>query len=284
MVALTIVTAFAVAAADGSAGAAREVFGWDPIVQALLAVANRADVLALGEAHRRKLDSDVRLRLIRHPQFATTFQFVVLESAAVRDQPLIDRYSVDGAASDADAEPLWRTRPDMAALYRTIREMNVRLSPSQRVRVLAATEDFNARDRDAFAVSMIQQQVLNQGRKALVIYGSGHVWHREGSVTSQLDEIKPGCVFVVEIQAPVTTDGGSAEFKQHAAVLQRLEDAIQSTGRPVFVETAGSTAGKLLADPFYLGQAMLPPGTTLGDLDDAVIYFGKTPELGALLR
>jgi hypothetical protein len=42
----------------------------------------------------------------------------------------------------------------------------------------------------------------------------------------------------------------------------------------VLVPLAGSAAGKLTADPFYMGQAMLGSQITLGELADAVVYFG----------
>jgi len=42
----------------------------------------------------------------------------------------------------------------------------------------------------------------------------------------------------------------------------------------VLIPLAGSAAGKLAADPFYMGQAMLGSQITLSDLADAVVYFG----------
>src|SRR5215467_6469557 len=44
-----------------------EAAGIDAIVIALISVYDQFDVLALGEAHERKLDSDLRVALVRHP-------------------------------------------------------------------------------------------------------------------------------------------------------------------------------------------------------------------------
>ncbi len=48
------------------------------------------------------------------------------------------------------------------------------------------------------------------------------------------------------------------------------------------LESKRSRRTRLFADPFYLGQAMLGPKVTLGDNDDAIVYFGLGAEAGAL--
>jgi len=49
----------------------------------------------------------------------------------------------------------------------------------------------------------------------------------------------------------------------------------------VFLERKPAAA-RLAADPFYLGQALLGPKITLGDNDDAVVYFGRDAEAGRI--
>jgi hypothetical protein len=58
-----------------------ETAGWDNVVASLLSVFDRADVLALGEAPGRKVDGELRLRLVRHPQFVNRVQWIVVEDA-----------------------------------------------------------------------------------------------------------------------------------------------------------------------------------------------------------
>ena len=90
-------------------------------------------------------------------------------------------------------------------------------------------------------------------------------------------------MFVAEVLAPVGRTGPERDELDKS--LQALESTLHSTDRPVLaLLKKGSAAGKLIANPFYLGEAMLPPNVTLSDLDDACIYFGRTPELGASLR
>jgi len=47
-----------------------ETPGFDNIVERLISVFDRADILALGESHQRRFDSNLRIRLVRHPDFA----------------------------------------------------------------------------------------------------------------------------------------------------------------------------------------------------------------------
>jgi hypothetical protein len=57
-----------------------ETVGFDRIVRVLISVFDHTDILALGESgHRRKLDSDLRIRLIRDPEFARKVRFIVVE-------------------------------------------------------------------------------------------------------------------------------------------------------------------------------------------------------------
>src|SRR5881394_3495052 len=62
------------------------------IVRTLLSVFDQVDVVALGEDHEGKGDSDVRIALIRHPDFAKKVHTVVVEFASASEQSTLDRY------------------------------------------------------------------------------------------------------------------------------------------------------------------------------------------------
>jgi len=47
-----------------------ESTGIDEIARTLISAFDQFDIVALGEAHRRKPDSDLRIAVIRHPDFA----------------------------------------------------------------------------------------------------------------------------------------------------------------------------------------------------------------------
>lgn len=66
--------------------------GWGKTLDALLAAFDHVDVVALGEAHGRQADVDLRIRLIRHPTFPQKVRYIVTEFGSAEHQPLLDRY------------------------------------------------------------------------------------------------------------------------------------------------------------------------------------------------
>jgi hypothetical protein len=94
-------------------------------------------------------------------------------------------------------------------------------------------------------------------------------------VTTLLEQRIPGRVLVVETIAPLDPRRASPEgVTQFATACRELEATLRSRNWPVLFALAGSAAARLEADPFYAGQAMLGPQVRLGDLADAVLYFG----------
>jgi uncharacterized iron-regulated protein len=215
-----------------------ETAGWENVVTALISVFDHADVLALGEAHGRKEDADLRVRLVRHPQFANRVRSIVVESADV----------------------------DYGGLLDAARDMKLQLIANETPRA--------QRNRNQFAIDATRDRVA-KGEKVLLVFGSGHLWHREGDITSALDRVLPGRTFVAEVLAPVNVRAAGREAQELDASLKALEDTVTTRERPVLISLRGTHAATLVADPFYLGQAMLSPSTTIGDLDDAVVYFGR---------
>jgi hypothetical protein len=265
-------------------GLRAESGGWDAVLNGLLSAFDQADALVLGEAHTRKVDSDLRIRLIRHPSFPKKARFIVMETGNLQYQSVLDRY-VNGDDVQAPELLLIRGPGVYGDMVEAVRDVNRNLEPAARLRVLAAGKaGANPGERNDVAMSVIREQVLQKGEKALVIFGAGHVWHGEGGLTRRLQEAIPGRVFVAETLAPVSNGRTGPEYDELDKVLQSLERTLSSSERPVLVSMRGTPAAKLIANPFYLGQGMLPADTTLGDLDDAIVYFGRTPEVGTLVR
>ena len=69
-----------------------EAAGIDGVVGALISVYDQFDVVALGEMHERKIDSDLRIALVRHPDFAKKVRTIVVEFATTTEQTTLDRY------------------------------------------------------------------------------------------------------------------------------------------------------------------------------------------------
>ena len=222
----------------------QEAGGWAAATNALVGAFDRADVIVLGEGHGRKPDSDFRVALVRNPKFADSVRVIVIEAP----------------------------QPELSA---AVAEVNQGSPPSRRIEIFLNRTPQGG-DRNSTAVAIVREQALDKGQKALVVFGSGHVWRRFGGVTKLLEQAIPGRVLVVETIAPVNPSRATpGSVTQFAASSRALEATLRSRNWPVLFALPGSSAAQLEADPFYLGQAMLGAQVTLGDLADAVVYFGS---------
>src|SRR5437870_3165012 len=107
-----------------------ESAGWDAVTTGLLSVFDRADVVMLGEAHGRKVDAELRVRLVRRPDFAKNVHFIILEAAAQSQQPALDRYIRGDEITDADRESLRAIGVLFQEMLAAIRDVNRMLAPA----------------------------------------------------------------------------------------------------------------------------------------------------------
>jgi len=265
-----------------AAGQARDQYA--EVVDHILAAWKRADVVCLGEDHDRYFDNELRIALVRHPDFPKTVRAIVLEMANPVHQALLDRFILDGAEMSRDElAPAWRdaTNPEVwespiyEALLRAIRDVNLRLSREQRVRVIGGDSkvDWSAikqpedllplMNRGGNIREIIATQVLEPHVKALAIYGAGHCSH-------------VGTGFPGELAPRYGKE--------------RL------WGISPLVRAAGASKGRTLfglgSDPAYVlisesrwaampVEDMLTPALsrfTFGQLYDAIVYHGDVPD------
>jgi hypothetical protein len=171
-----------------------ESVGWTQIIDNLVAAFDDVDIVALGETHGKKMDSDLRLRLIRAPAFSSKVRVIVMESANSRYQPILDRYIRGDDIPRADVAQVWRNLTQIRGadsevyqeFFATVRAVNRPLPTSRRLRVIAGDppidwQKVHARGdinpfllRRSFPVSL-GETAVKKGEKALMIYGSGHV-------------------------------------------------------------------------------------------------------------
>jgi hypothetical protein len=266
-------------------------------VTTVLAAFDAVNVVALGEAHGRKVDSDFRVRLIRHSEFPKKARVIVVEFVSSSYQRILEQYVQGQDVPTADMQHMWQSTPfgsrrQISPVYpellAAVRDVNSRLTPDQRLRVLAGEMPMDMpvppSERAEYTPALVRDQVLKNGGKALLIYGSGHVWHREGHITRALEAGGSAKVFVVDTLAPISAGQTGPEFDDLDQSLRSLERTLQSDERPLLISLASAPAGRLPANPFFLGQAGLSPNVTLRDLNDAVVYFGREPAAGALVR
>jgi hypothetical protein len=159
-----------------------EAAGLDGIVRALISAFDQVDIVALGEAHGAfALDSDLRIALVRHPDFARKVRSIVVEFGSTTEQATLDRYIRGENVTRAQLEQVWKTTtqarfsgvwdsPIYADFLAAIRVVNSKLPADAHVRVLGGDPGpGDNRSRETAAVAVLKDQVLQKQGKALVI-------------------------------------------------------------------------------------------------------------------
>ncbi len=169
-------------------------------VAAILDAFERHAVMALGDPHGNEQAHEFRLSLIRDSRFAETVDDIVVEWGNALYQDVMDRFVAGDDVSDAELRQVWQNttqpgpgndRPITEAFFRAVREVNAALPPDRRLRVLLGDPpiDWGAVEtradhqkwlelRDTYPASLIRREVLDKGRRALVVYGAMHLQRR----------------------------------------------------------------------------------------------------------
>jgi hypothetical protein len=280
-----------------------ESIGIDGIARTLISVFDQADVVALGEAHQRELDSDLRIALVRHPDFPKKVRFIVVEFASTTEQPTLDRYIRGESVSRAQLEQVWKTTTQAANgvwddpiypdFFAAVRDVNSKLPADARIRVFGGDPGpGDNRSRETAAVSVLKEQVLQKHVKALVIYGAAHFYRaapkdylsnmgQDIGIVRMLEKDYPGRTFAV---IPV-----GYRWALRPGVFdpdyRKFDRALKTQVRPVLVPlqrlpfqdfAAEEFSGPLLNCRGPGGCVSVFKGSTLtlGQMADAVVYVG----------
>ncbi|WP_410622327.1 hypothetical protein [Amycolatopsis sp. cmx-8-4] len=226
------------------------------------------------------------LDLVRDPRLPGKVNDIAVECGNSLYQPILDAYIAGADIPIADVRPVWRntTQPSCGfstfyeQLFPLVRQVNTTLPASRRIRVLACDPpvdwsrihhpaDFTPfEDRDPAIVSVLKTQVLQKHRKALLLFGLGHLTHNTGSAVGRLEQEYPGSAFVVADHRGFLKDNA------------RLEPRLGSW--PSLITLKSSWLGQLDASYFPLDRDF-PPGTKGFPGVDAYLYEGPA---GTLLR
>ncbi|MBV8843874.1 MAG: ChaN family lipoprotein [Bryobacterales bacterium] len=151
----------------------------EAIAAALVSMFDQADIVALGEQHEWKPDSDVRIALVRHADFAKKVRSIVVEFGSASHQAMLDRYIRGEDVPRAELEQVWKTTQVggggssiYPAFFAAVRDVNSRLPADARVRVFGA-EGEPGRNGETTAVTFLKQQVLQKHGKS-----PGDLWPR----------------------------------------------------------------------------------------------------------
>jgi hypothetical protein len=154
-------------------------------------------LVGIGEHHRIAQELDFYAALVRDPRFAREVGNVVVEFGGAIHQDIIDRYVNGEDVPYTELRKVWTdtvgwlpviTAVGYPAFFAQVRETNLALPKEQRIHVwlgepvidwdkLKTHADWMALDRtrDIKPVEVVEKNILSRGKKALIIYGSGHL-------------------------------------------------------------------------------------------------------------
>jgi hypothetical protein len=277
-----------------------ESAGIEGIVQTLISVFDQADMIGLGEAHGRRADSDLRIALVRHPDFARKVRVIVVEFASTTEQSTLDRYIRGENVSSAQLERVWRTTsngvwdaPVYLDFFTAVRDVNSKLPAGARIRVFGGDPGpTDQRDRETAAGGVIEEQALSKHSKVLVIYGAAHFYRTapasfgaSAELARTLEKAHPGRIYtVIPIGGQLTPPPPGVTLR--SPDYRKFESALKPRIRPVLIPLQRPPFRDFMAEEFLGGGIFtcLGPGgcrsafagslLTLGQIADACVYLG----------
>jgi hypothetical protein len=284
-----------------------EAVGLNAIARALIAAYDHADVLALGEWHGRiSLDADLRLALVRHPDFAKRVRFIVIECASVTEQPTLDRYIRGEDVPRAQLERVWKATsettngfcdaPAYPDFLSAVRNVNSRLPVEARIRVLGGHPGPGASQGiETTVASVLKEQVFGKHGKALLVFGAAHFYRNLPSLmlasmgdgiglVRRLEADYPRRTFVVIPVGPLDPPRGVTE--DIVPDFQKFDRALRTPSRPVLVSLQELPFRDFKAEEFIgrtvthcdrargCESAFSSSPLTLGQIADACVYIG----------
>jgi outer membrane protein OmpA-like peptidoglycan-associated protein len=245
---------------------------------------DRYPLVALSEMHGNMESKDFLARLIRQRGFAGKVNDIVIEFGNARYQDVVDRYIAGGTVERNALRGTWEDTTQISDIWSLpmyeemladIRAVNGMLPPTQRFRVLLGDPPIDWRQvtspadddmndwRDAHVAWVIERQVRDAGRKALVFIGGGHIGRKvvfPNSLIHLLDARFPGQTLAVS-----AVDVGTME----PSVSSRLRSWTIPSAAPVRGTWLGRSDVNVIGHRFSRGL--------IEEDVDAVLYLSASP-------
>jgi hypothetical protein len=210
-----------------------------PAADGIFAAFQSHPVVGIAEWHGLAQELDFYSILVRDPRFAREVGNIVLETGDAAQQPVVDRYINGENVPYAELRKVWADTvgwfPTVGYvgsinLYAAIRAVNAGLSRESRIKVwlgeppidwarITTKGDWQplADQRDSYPVGLIEGEILAKDKKALVIYGAGHlgIYPDYGNIRARLDKDHPGALFVVSPYVGYGQKDCAARFEKH---------------------------------------------------------------------
>jgi hypothetical protein len=274
-----------------------------PAVPTLLDALRRFPLLGVAELHFLQEWHDVMHALLFHPALPPALTDIVVEFGNAQYQDLADRFILeDQPVAKADLAQIWRFQGWDAPVYeeflRTVRAVNWMRPRGRRIRVLLGAPPFDvpavhsANDAafrrwwqspiDAYCAVLVEREVLQKGRRALLLAGGGHLMRginadrNVPNLATRLSRRHPGALFVVDTVA--VRPGRPQVTGLDDATARRLQAAFVGWPRPSIAPLAGSW---LAAEQAMADRAITPAAAQYGRQADAILYLGPGSALTA---
>ena len=232
-------------------------------ITAVLDAMRSHQAVGLGTgAHNNEQGHTFLLSLIRDARFPRARADLVVECGSARYQGLMDRFIAGEDVSHESLRHAWEdtTQPHAGCeapiheeLYRSVRTVNATLPKEQRIRVFLGDPpiDWNSpiekQDRekfmfmrDSYPAELIQRDILASGRRALIVYGQGHLQRKQ--MLSNYDMSHPAAQTIVSLLESSGVDVFTV-WGNTRADLETLQASIASWPRPSLTIVRGNVLG-----------------------------------------
>ncbi len=264
-------------------------------VDAILDAFKTHSIVALSEGrHNNEQGHSFRLKLIRDPRFPTLVNDIVVESGTARYQDVMDRFIRGESVPDRELRHAWQDTtidaptwdvPIYEEFFRAVRDINQKLPAERRLRVLLGDppvdwDTIASREqatqlgfaRDPFAADLIQREVLSKKRRALLVFGEGHLTRQPPPGATNL---------TTRLGAAVQPDIFRIWTHMQAGDLRVVQPDVASWPVPSLAMTKGTRLGAVSAGFYRFGRES---GGPMEDQFDAILYLGSTITLSKLSR
>jgi hypothetical protein len=300
-----IAAAGTAASADAaSIGDREQEYDSGGLADTVLGAFNRYRLVAIGEVHGLQEHHDSLVRLMTDPRLPEVVDDVVVEFGNAFYQATMDRFTAGLPVDNVDLRLVWRNltqsplseadAPVYEQFYRTIRAVNWRLPLSKQIRVLLGDPPIDwskigpgdppphLAQRNAYAASLVEREVLGKGRRALICYGLGHVFHGTtkeispvSTLVARIEQQTAERVYGISTLVPLSGDPGG------------LGKGLARYPRGTVIPTAGTWLGAFdaglifpVVSPGATGQPVNAMcGIPLKSVIDAGLYLGQPDDL-----
>lgn len=192
-----------------------------PAQEAVLDLFHEYEVVGMSVDHGEKDLDDFIFSLIRDPEFPNKVNDIAVECGNSLFQPILDRYIAGEDVSLTEVRPVWRDTTQYQScgltsfyedFYPLVRKINKNLPPEKKLRVLAGDspidwskiktredmKQYGGGDRNKSIASVMEKEVLSKHRKALMLFGTFHLFHGMGGTAVEIYEKEfPNVTYII---------------------------------------------------------------------------------------